>query len=78
MKGKRIISALQHIDPELIEEAAEATASMKKKTTFRFSTLIAACLCLVCSLSAVWMAFKWRSDPQGDIVITATGDPISI
>lgn len=77
MKGKKIISALQHIDPELIEEAAEATASVNKKSTFRCSTLIAACLCLVCSLSAVWLAFKLRSDPpgtQGDNVIIATGE----
>lgn len=58
MKGKKIISALQHVDPALIEEAASAPTAATRGSGFRFSTLIAACLCLVCCMAAFGFLLK--------------------
>lgn len=62
MTEKKLISALQYVDESLLEEAMEAPASARKENRFRFSSLIAACLCLLCGLSAVWLFTRISSD----------------
>ena len=63
MKGKKIISALQYVDPELIEEAMEQPNPVAKKSRYRFGTLIAACLCLICSAGALWYVYGDKLTP---------------
>ena len=60
MKGKKIISALQYVDPFLIEEAMMEPEANAKPSRFRFTTLIAACLCLVCCLGAFWFLSQMK------------------
>lgn len=62
MMEKKIISALQYVDPELIDEAMQEPITVPRSSGFRFSTLIAACLCLVCSLTAFWYLGKIKND----------------
>lgn len=61
MKKNKLISTLQYVDPALIEEAMEGC---KKESRFRFGTLIAACLCLVCSITALWYMANVKSGPS--------------
>ena len=51
------------MDPELIEEAMEQPTSVAKKSRYRFGTLIAACLCLLCSASALWYVYGDKLTP---------------
>ena len=63
MKKNRLISALQYVDPALIEEAMEGH---RKESHFRLGTLIAACLCLVCSITALWYMANVKTGPATD------------
>ncbi len=77
MKSKKIISALQYVEQGLLEEAMTDPTSVEKNSHFRFGALIAACLCLICSMTAFWFLLNEKTGTPGrpEVVVT-TGSPM--
>lgn len=71
MKNDKALNAMEHIDPNLINEA-ETYKPKKNQGWLRWGTM-AACLCLVIAGTVTTVQFKHRSTMTGDPIQTVEG-----